>query len=202
MAFQQLYYTSCEHGLGGYGGYQFNAVTPGVSPAVLREVEERTVYQPPRWLAGQDADEPEAYPVAFSYGISEATGAAITAHVVFAGTDYSGRPGNYFAHALVTSAPDRDFGALLPAELWGSPLWQSGPVAGTELPELAPPLPPGVIDRPGAQAFLEARGAEADPAGAAHRRRPGDGRRAACAVGDPGRHRDRMVDRGRLLPAG
>ena len=29
MAFQQLYYTSCEHGLGGYGGYQFNAVTPG-----------------------------------------------------------------------------------------------------------------------------------------------------------------------------
>ena len=75
MAFQQLYYTSCEHGLGGYGGYQFNAVTPGVPPAVLREVEERSVYEPPRWLTGPGPDEPEAYPVAFSYGISEATGA-------------------------------------------------------------------------------------------------------------------------------
>jgi hypothetical protein len=160
MAFQQLYYTSCEHGLGGYGGFQYNAVTPGVSPAVLREVEERTVYQPPRWLAGQDADEPEAYPVAFSYAVSEAAGAAITANVVFTGTDYSGRPGNYFAHALATSTPDRDFGALLPAELWGSALWKSDPVSDPELPELTPPLAPGIIDPPGAQAFLEAREAE------------------------------------------
>ncbi len=150
MAFQQLYYTSCEHGLGGYGGYQFNAVTPGTSPVVMREVEERTVYEPPRWLlADPGPDEPEAYPVAFSYGISEATGMAITAHVVFTGTDYSGRPGNYFVHALVTSAPERDFGPLLPAELWGAALWQSSPVDRTELPELPGPPPRGVIDRPG-----------------------------------------------------
>ena len=32
MAFQQLYYTSCEHGLSGYAGYQFNAITPGYRP--------------------------------------------------------------------------------------------------------------------------------------------------------------------------
>lgn len=160
MAFQQLYYTSCEHGLGGYGGYQFNAITPGVSPAVLREVEESTVYEPPRWLTAAGSDEPEAYPVAFSYGTSEATGAAVTAHAVFTGADYSGRPGNYFVHALVTGAPERDFGSLLPAELWGAALWQSAPVAGTELPELPGPPPRGVIDRPGVQAFLDARGAE------------------------------------------
>jgi hypothetical protein len=160
VAFQQLYYTSCEHGLGGYGGFQFNAVTPGASPAVLREVEERTVYQPPHWLADPDAEGLEAYPTAFSYTVNEAAGTAITARVVFTGTDYSGRPGNYFAHALASNTPERDFGALLPAELWGSPLWQSEPVAGTTLPELAPPLPPGVIDRPGAQAFLEAREAD------------------------------------------
>jgi hypothetical protein len=161
MAFQQLYYTSCEHGLGRYGGYQFNAITPGVSPAILREVEERTIYEPPRWLQADPAlDEPEAYPVAFSYGISEATGMAITAHVVFAGTDYSGRPGNYFAHALVTSEPTRDFGSVLPAELWGAPLWQSTPADGTELPEMPGPPVPGVIDRPGVQAFLDARKAD------------------------------------------
>ena len=161
MAFQQLYYTSCEHGLGRYGGYQFNAITPGVSPAILREVEERTIYEPPRWLQADPAlDEREAYPVAFSYGISEATGMAITAHVVFAGTDYSGRPGNYFAHALVTGEPEQDFGSVLPAELWGAQLWRSTPADGTELPELPGPPSPGVIDRPGVQAFLDARKAD------------------------------------------
>src|SRR5512142_1681662 len=111
MAFQQLYYTSCRSGLAGYGGYQFNAVTPGVSPVVMREVEDRTIYEPPRrLLADPAADEPEAYPVAFSHTTSETTGASLTTHVVFTGADYSGRPGNYFVHALVTSTPVRDFG--------------------------------------------------------------------------------------------
>jgi len=162
VAFQQLYYTSCEHGLGGYGGYQFNAVTPGVSPTVLREVEEQTVYEPPRWLTGLSPDELEEYPVAFSHGISEATGAAVTAQVVFTGTDYSGRPGNYFVHALVTDIPEDDFGSVLPVELWGSALWRTQPADDTELPELAGPPPRGVIDRPGVQAFLDARGAGVD----------------------------------------
>jgi GTPase-associated protein 1, N-terminal domain type 2/GTPase-associated protein 1, C-terminal domain/GTPase-associated protein 1, middle domain len=156
MAFQQLYYTSCEHGLAGYGGYQFNAITPGVAPAVLREVEERTVYEPPRWLL-TGPEEPEAYPVAFSLGTSEATGTTIATHVVFTGADYSGRPGNYFVHALVTGTPDQDFGPLLPAELWGSGLWRSHPVDGTELPALPGPPARGVIDRPGTQAFLDSR---------------------------------------------
>ena len=34
MAFQQLYYTSCARGLGGYGGYQFNAVTTTLAAAM------------------------------------------------------------------------------------------------------------------------------------------------------------------------
>jgi GTPase-associated protein 1 len=161
VAFQQLYYTSCENGLGGYGGYQFNAITPGVSAAVMREVEDRTVYEPPSWLLADPCpDEPEAYPIAFSHGASEATGAAITARVVFTGTDYSGRPGNYFAHALVTGTPERDFGPLLPVELWGAELWRADPVDGTDLPELPGPPPRGPIDRPGVQAFLDARGAD------------------------------------------
>jgi GTPase-associated protein 1 len=161
VAFQQLYYTSCDNGLGGYGGYQFNAITPGVSAAVMREVEDRTVYEPPGWLLSDPCpDEPEAYPIAFSHGTSEATGAAITARVVFTGTDYSGRPGNYFAHALVTGTPEQDFGPLLPAELWGAELWQASPVDGSDLPALPGPPPRGPIDRPGVQAFLDARRAD------------------------------------------
>ena len=161
MAFQQLYYTSCETGLAGYGGYQFNAVTPGTSPVVMREVEERSVYEPPRWLlADPSPDEPEAYPVVLSYWTSETVRTAIVVHVAFAGTDYSGRPGNYFAHALVTSTPGPDFGPLLPAELWGAELWHSRPIEANELAPLRGPLPRGVIDRPGVQAFLDARGTE------------------------------------------
>jgi hypothetical protein len=162
MVFQQLFYTSCETGLAGYGGYQFNAVTPGTSPVVMREIEDRSVYEPPRYLVVNPCpDEPEAYPIALSYSKSEAMGAAILTHVMFAGTDYSGRPGNYFVHALVTSTPEQDFGPLLPAELWGAELWQSTPIKSTELPELPGPLPRGVVDRPGVQAFLDARGTEA-----------------------------------------
>jgi hypothetical protein len=157
VAFQQLYYTSCEHGLAGYSGYQFNAVTPGVSAAVMREVEDRTGYEPPGWLlAAPRPEEPDAYPVAFCHGMSEATGAVITAQVVFAGTDYSGRPGNYFVHALVTDTPEQDFGPLLPVELWGAELWRRHPAEGTELPALPGPPVPGRIDRAGTQAFLDA----------------------------------------------
>src|SRR5207247_10339603 len=106
VAVQQLYSSSCDNGLGGYGGYQFNAITPGGSAAVMREVEDRTVYEPPSWLQADPCpDEPEAYPIAFSHGTSEATGAAITAQVVFTATDYSRRPGKSLAHALVTRTP-------------------------------------------------------------------------------------------------
>jgi hypothetical protein len=161
MTFQQLYYTSCENGLARYGGYQFNAATPGVSPAVMRDVEDRTVYEPPPWLLTKPCpDEPEAYPIALSYATSEATGTAIIAHAVFAGADYSGRPGNYFVHALATHSPDQDLGGLLPVELWGAQLWRTSPVGYTDLPELTGPLQRGVVDRPGVQAFLDARRAE------------------------------------------
>lgn len=159
MAFQQLHYTSCQDGPAGYSGFQFSASTPGMSPAVLREVEELTVYKPPSWLlASPGLDEPDAYPVAFSHAASAATGAVITAQVVFAGTDYSGRPGNYFAHALVTATPEADFGSVLPAELWGADLWRREPGRGADLPELSGPPRPGPIDPAGVQAFLDAHG--------------------------------------------
>ncbi len=153
MAFQQLYYTSCEHGLLGYGGFQFNAATAGVSPAVMREVEDLTSYEPPRSMPGDPGpDQLAGYPVAFSHSLGSA-GTSITAQVVFAGADYSGRPGNYFAHALVTGSAT-DFGPLLPVELWQAPLWRTKPAEVRELPPLQGPPPRGRLDRAGVQAFL------------------------------------------------
>jgi GTPase-associated protein 1, N-terminal domain type 2/GTPase-associated protein 1, C-terminal domain/GTPase-associated protein 1, middle domain len=160
VAFKQLYYTSCEHGLSGYSGFQFTAVTRDVSPVVMREVEDRTVYEPPgRLRAGSRLEMTGEYPVAFCYGTSDATGDVITAQVVFAGTDYSGRPGNYFAHALVTATPSEDFGPLFPVELWRAALWREKPDGRTELPELTGPLPRGTVDRSGTEAFLSAHDA-------------------------------------------
>jgi GTPase-associated protein 1 len=153
MAFRQLYYTSCEHGLLGYGGFQFNAATPGVSPQVMREIEDLTSYEPPRWMAADpDPGQLAGYPIAFSHAFGS-DGSVIVARVVFAGADYTGRPGNYFAHALVTERPP-DFGGVLPAQLWEAPLWQTAPATAPDLPELPAPVPPGPLDRVGVQAFL------------------------------------------------
>lgn len=157
MAFAQVYYTSCKDGPGGYSGYQLSAATPGIAPAVVRDIEAMTAYRiPGRLLACPPAEE-SAYPVALSYGPSSVPDTTITAHVVYAGDDYSGRPGNYFAHALVTGTPVHDFGELLPAELWGADLWKRRPAPGRELPELDGPLTGGAVHLLGAQAFLEAR---------------------------------------------
>jgi GTPase-associated protein 1, N-terminal domain type 2/GTPase-associated protein 1, C-terminal domain/GTPase-associated protein 1, middle domain len=134
MGFAQLYYTSCETGLSGFAGFQFNAVTPGLPPELLRTVESLTAYKPPRWVSPRPAAaEVAACPVNLVY-VTEP--APILARVVFTGLDFSQRSGNYFAHALV-SQERVPFGEMLPIELWGSPIWASEPVPGTELPALA-----------------------------------------------------------------
>lgn len=154
MAFRQLYYTSCEHGLLGYGGFQFNAVTPGVPPTVMREVEDLTSYEPPRSMPGDPRpDQLAGFPVAFSHAPGGAR-TSITARVVFTGADYSGRPGNYFAHALVTDSV-RDFGPVLPVELWDAPLWRTEPVEERDLPPLPGPPPRGRLDRAAVGQFVD-----------------------------------------------
>lgn len=149
MAFQQLYYTSCEHGVGGYAGFQFNALSEGVGAKVMREVEQLTVYELPTWDSS-----PADAPVNLCYVPDPERSGAITANVVYAGTDFSGRNGNYFAHALVTDDPERDFGALLPIELWESAVWSRTTVDDTTLPTIREVPPRGSVDRPTVAAFL------------------------------------------------
>lgn len=138
MGFAQLYYTSCETGLSGFAGFQFNAATPGLTPELLRTVESLTAYKPPRWVSPRPAAaEVASCPVNLVY-TTEPT--PILARVVFVGLDFSQRSGNYFAHALV-SQERAPFGEMLPIELWESPIWVSKPVSHTELSAL-PELPP------------------------------------------------------------
>ncbi|GAB2842032.1 GTPase-associated protein 1-related protein [Lentzea nigeriaca] len=150
MGFSQLYYTSCERGLSGHPGYQFNAATPGVRPDVMAEVASMTAYKPPPTLA-YDVDPAvlAAAPVNLCYRPGSTT---VLAQVAFVGTDYSRRFGNYFAHALVTENP-ADFGQALPIELWGSALWTRSEADDVALPVLGG-LVPGTLDRHEAMEFV------------------------------------------------
>ncbi|GAA4239860.1 hypothetical protein GCM10022254_62300 [Actinomadura meridiana] len=156
MDFHQLYYTSCRTGLSGYAGYQFNAVTPGVSPEVMHEVEAVGSYEPPGTLGHEPtAEQIEACPINLCFVPGPEP---IVANVVFTGTDYSGRFGNYFAHALVPSGGrtwPRAWGAL-PIELWRAPLWTRDAVPNPDLPPLPGPLPTGPLNRAAVDRFLDA----------------------------------------------
>ena len=125
MGFSQLYYTSCERGLGGHAGYQFNAATPGVDARVLREVERFTAYEPPRSVP---VEEVSAHPVSLSYA-PDLGGARVVSRVVSSGVDPSGRPGNYFVHSLVWPGPGT--GGVCPGGASSGPASPEDPDADT-----------------------------------------------------------------------
>ncbi|WP_160051675.1 GTPase-associated protein 1-related protein [Nocardiopsis sp. FR26] len=151
MGFAQLYYTSCEQGLSGYAGYQFNAATPGVDPQVLREIERFTVYEPPRSCPPEQVAE---HPVNLCYS-PDVGGVPVLSRVVSSGNDPSGRPGNYFAHSLVSTGSGA---GPLPAELWEADFWAEAPVGDPRQAELAElseaEVGPGPLDRSRTNAWV------------------------------------------------
>ncbi|MFI1993854.1 GTPase-associated protein 1-related protein [Actinoplanes sp. NPDC020271] len=151
MGVPQMYYTSCESGLAGYPGFQFNAATPGVPGAVLRRVEQATSYEPPRSLGYEPtAEQLAATPVNLCYQPGTGGEPAILAHTVFIGNDYSQRFGNYFVHAL-SLGPD-DLAGARPIDFWAAGFWARAEVPFVELPELEP-VPSQAFDPEG---FLRA----------------------------------------------
>jgi hypothetical protein len=154
VSFKQLYYTSCENGLSGYAGYQFNAVTSGTSAETMRTVEALTSYEPPRSLAQSSSPEELARcPVNLCYAPGATT---VLASVSYVGRDSSNRVGNFFAHALAADDLDADDPELLPIELWRAPWWQRTTSPDPVLPGLAGPLRTGPLSRDEAARFLGA----------------------------------------------
>ncbi|MCT2591584.1 hypothetical protein LHJ74_17045 [Streptomyces sp. N2-109] len=151
--FQQLYYTSCERGLSGFSGFQFNAVSTGVAAETMHTVEALAGYDPPRSLVESDTpDQLARCPVNLCY-VPLGKGATALC-VQYVGRDSARRFGNYFAHALHTD----DFGAassgMLGIELWGSPVWTSTVAPDTEIPVLQSAPPRGPLNPRTVQAFL------------------------------------------------
>ena len=155
MGLQQMYYTSCERGLTGYAGYQFNAVSDGVSAETLREVEALVAYEPPQSLVySDDPADLERCPVNLCFVPGGPGETPVAACVRYVGRDPSQRFGNYFAHALGRLDLTGAGGTPLPIELWSSPEWASHPVADTRLPELPGPPRPGPLSPAGVDRFL------------------------------------------------
>ncbi|HEU5028768.1 MAG TPA: hypothetical protein VFV01_27920 [Spirillospora sp.] len=133
----QLHYTSARRGPTGRAGFQFVAETPGLPDGVRAAVTPYMSYRPPPDAPlSPDDDELDRFPVSLLY--DRVDGRPLLLRCRYLGRDYSGRYGNFFAHAVV--ADDDELEGLRPAELWHAPLWTPLPGDGDlgELDDLAP----------------------------------------------------------------
>ncbi|KAB2345078.1 GAP1-N2 domain-containing protein [Actinomadura rudentiformis] len=134
----QLHYTSARSGPTGRAGFQFVAETPGLPEGLRAAVTPHLSYRPPPSAPlNPDDGELGRFPVTFLY--DRAGERALLLWCRYLGQDYSGRYGNFFAHAVVAD-PD-ELEGLRPAELWRAPLWSPHPEDAGELPDLDELIP-------------------------------------------------------------
>ncbi|MFI7287686.1 GTPase-associated protein 1-related protein [Streptomyces anulatus] len=156
MSLGQLHYTSAPPGPDG-SGFRFTALTPGLPQAVLREAEQIIGYEPPRNAPSRPSTaELAAFPRAFSYS-ELSDGSRLLARAVYTGADYSGRWGNFHAHAVHLAPgrylPDR----ALPVSAWESPGWATATPEGGAPASLAALPPSALLDPAGLVAFAVSR---------------------------------------------
>ncbi|MFG2777027.1 GTPase-associated protein 1-related protein [Streptomyces prunicolor] len=122
MTLAQLHYTSAPPGPDG-SGFRFTAVSAGVPQGLLREAEQLIGYEPPRDCpARPDAEQLKSFPKAFSFS-ELADGGRLLSRSVYIGADYSGRWGNFHAHAVHLPSGTRLPDGVLPITAWESPRW-------------------------------------------------------------------------------
>ncbi|MFJ8135456.1 GTPase-associated protein 1-related protein [Streptomyces sp. NPDC096013] len=122
MTLAQLHYTSAPPGPDG-SGFRFTAVSAGVPQGLLREAEQLIGYEPPRDCpARPDAEQLKGFPKAFSFS-ELSDGGRLLSRSVYIGADYSGRWGNFHAHAVHLPAGTRLPDGVLPITAWESPRW-------------------------------------------------------------------------------
>jgi hypothetical protein len=151
----QLHYTSAPPGPDG-SGFRFTAVSAGVPQGLLREAEQLIGYEPPRdFPARPDTEELKSFPKAFAFS-ELSDGGRLLSRSVYTGADYTGRWGNFHAHAVHLPPGARLPGGALPITAWESPRWSdttppdgsnrsTGPgcCAGTAWSRSPPPGSPG-----------------------------------------------------------
>jgi GTPase-associated protein 1, N-terminal domain type 2/GTPase-associated protein 1, C-terminal domain/GTPase-associated protein 1, middle domain len=156
MTLLELHYTSAEQGLGGSPGFQFVQLSTGLDTGICRQVESLLAYEPPRTAPSQPTSaEIAGFPVALSNTLL-ADGAAVLCNTTYTGTDYSGRFGNFYAHALYLPGGPGDLGSVLPIDTWASAFWRTRPPAAN-LPAAERMEPGQAITRDTLLAFTSQR---------------------------------------------
>lgn len=139
MTFEQAYYTSCRVGRGSGMGFQIQAASSGLNSNQLNEIQRLGRYSPPALSPDRPTDEELAsevlFPVSFYY-YRLPPNQAVVGQARYTGKDYSNRFGNFFAHTLLTTEPDREFVGFHPIELWGASFWVSQGNDSATLPQL------------------------------------------------------------------
>ncbi|WP_026414948.1 hypothetical protein [Actinomadura oligospora] len=153
----QLHYTSARRGPTGRSGFQFVAETPGLPDGTRARITPHVSYRPPPEAPLSPADdELDQFPVSLLY--DRVDGRPLLLRCRYLGRDYSGRYGNFFAHAVVAE-PD-ELEGVRPVELWHAPLWTDSPASETDLPEVDELVPDEGLDPESLAAWLAS---EADP---------------------------------------
>ncbi|MFI0407460.1 hypothetical protein [Actinomadura sp. 3N508] len=149
----QLHYTSARRGPTGRAGFQFVAETPGLPDGVRAGVTPYLSYRPPPDAPlSPDDSELGGFPVSLLY--DRVDGRPLLLRCRYLGRDYSGRYGNFFAHAVVAE-PD-ELEGLRPAELWHAPHWTHDPAPETVLDRLDDLTPGAALDPEALAAWLAA----------------------------------------------
>ena len=99
MPMLQHYYTSANKGTAGIVGFQCKAKSPGITSEELRTVNNIIGYRIPPTLDEYDI---ARHPMALRYAYLGPE-RCILACSQSCGTDESERPGNFFAHSMITS---------------------------------------------------------------------------------------------------
>ncbi len=118
MVMRQLYYTSCTKGTGAGSGFQVKALTPGMPQAEKDALNKSLGYRIPPGLSPEDVG---AHPVALRYQCLDDVSCSLLCSQSN-GPDDAGRPGNFFAHCVLTDL--QDFAFYPPVMYWGHPFWR------------------------------------------------------------------------------
>jgi len=142
-----MHYTSCPDGVEGLRGFQVSAMSQDAPWPLVQLAVRHSVYElGPEFSAGL------RHPVIYGFAVSEL--GWIVFRSCYLGADFTGRLGNYFAHAVLADGPFAD-DAALPVDLCHSDFWVSGPAGGKILPMVGRPRPAPISD-PAVAAFLAA----------------------------------------------
>src|SRR5579859_6554534 len=119
MDIRQYYYTSYVHAASGKAGFQIKAMSAGVSDRQQATLARLIAYRIP---PGCDIDDYETHPIALRYAYA-GPGQCLLLCSRSCGKDEHGRPGNFFAHALLLE--EERFTSVSPIFFWKSTFWRA-----------------------------------------------------------------------------